>query len=169
MFLTHKFELISEASISEKLHQLLTTSNDIVKKGVHRILQAGIITPVESAWNSAIVSAMKKGCSPRFCINFRRLNAVMKSDKWPMQCFEEMFDNVRGSKVFTELDLFKDTGKSKFWSAISNFKLLNRYSNKNIVRIPCQNCKLNNYLRIPKPSLNFEVIERGVEQVANSK
>ena len=29
------------------------------------------------------------------------------------------------------------------WSVISNFNLVNRYSNKNIVRSLCQNCKLH--------------------------
>ena len=50
-----------------------------------------------------------------------------------------------------------------------NFNLLNRYSNKNILRSPSLTVSFTNYLRIPKSFLTFVVIERGVEQVANSK
>ena len=72
-----------------------------------RTLQAGIITPVESAWTSSIVLATKKNGSPRFCIDFRKSNAVMKSDKWPVPCVKEIVDDLRGSSVFSTLDLFQ--------------------------------------------------------------
>ena len=77
------------------------------------MLQAGIITPIESAWKSLIVLATKKDGSPRFCIEFRKLNAVMKSDKWPVPCVEEIFDDLRGSSVFSTLVLVQGYWKIK--------------------------------------------------------
>ena len=77
---THKFELMSKASISQKLRRLPPPYNKVVKKELDNTLEAGIITPVESAWTSLIVLATKKDGSPRFCIDFRKLNAVTKSD-----------------------------------------------------------------------------------------
>ena len=71
------------------------------------MIQAGIITPVESAWMSPIVLATKKDGSPRFFIDFRKLNAVMRNDKWPVPCVEEIFDDLRGSRIFIKLDLFQ--------------------------------------------------------------
>ena len=68
------------------------------------MIQAGIITPVESAWTFPIVLATKKDGGARFCIDFRKLNAVMKSDKWPVECVEEIFDDLRAS-IFTTLDI----------------------------------------------------------------
>ena len=50
---------------------------------------------------------MKKDGSSRFCVDFRKLNAVMKSDKWPVPCVEEIFDDLPGSSVFSTLDLFR--------------------------------------------------------------
>ena len=104
---THEFEQISEAPISQKLHRLPPTYNEVVRKEVDRMLQAGTITPVESQWTSTIVLATKKDGSPRFCIDFRKLNFVMKSDKWPVPCVEEIFNVLRGSSIFTSLDLFQ--------------------------------------------------------------
>ena len=63
---THRFELISEVPISQKLRRLPTIYNEIAKKEVDRMLQAGIITPVESGWTSPIVLATSKDGSPRF-------------------------------------------------------------------------------------------------------
>ena len=71
------------------------------------MLQAGIITPVESAWTSPIVLATKKDRNPRFCIDFRKLNPVMTNGKWPIPCLEEIFDDLRGSSVFTALEIFQ--------------------------------------------------------------
>ena len=71
------------------------------------MLKAGIITPVESAWTSPIVLATKNDGSSRFCIDLRKLNAVMKSGKWPVPCVEGIFDDLRGSSIFTTLDLFQ--------------------------------------------------------------
>ena len=72
-----------------------------------RMLQEGIITPVEYAWKSPILLTTKKDGSPRFCIDFRKLSAVMKSDKWLVPCVEEVFDDLRGGSIFTSLDLFQ--------------------------------------------------------------
>ena len=104
---THKFESISEEPISQRLRRLPPTYNEIVKKEVYRMLQEGTITPDESAWTSPSVLATKKDDSQRFCIDFRNLNAVMKSDKWPVPFVEEIFDELKGSSIFTTLDLFQ--------------------------------------------------------------
>ena len=105
--LTHEFESILEEPISQTLHLLPPSYNEVVKKEVDRMLEAGIVTPVKSAWTSAIVLTAKKDGSPRFCIDFRKLKAVMKSDKWPFPCVEEIFDDLRGSSLFNTLDLFQ--------------------------------------------------------------
>ena len=103
----HKLESISEASISQKLSRLPPTYNGVVKKEVDIMLEARIITPVESAKTSSIVLETKEDGSPRFCIDFRKLNAVMKGDKWPVPCVEEILDNLRVSRIFTTIDLFQ--------------------------------------------------------------
>ena len=104
---THRLELTSDEPIFQKLRRLPPKFNDIVKKEVDRILTAGIITPVESSWTSPIVLVAKKYRSLRFCTDYRELNAVMKRDRWPLPLINEIFDEVRGSTVFTTLDLFQ--------------------------------------------------------------
>ena len=71
------------------------------------MLKAGIIAPLEFTRTSPIVLAMKKDGSSRFFVDFRKLNAEMESDEWPVPCVEEIFDDLPGSSVFSTLDLFR--------------------------------------------------------------
>ncbi len=92
---------------SRPQRRLSTNFNNIVKKEVDRMLNAGIVTPVESSWTSPIVLATKKDGRPRFCIDYRELNTVMKRDRWPLQLIDEISDEVKGSTFFTTLELFQ--------------------------------------------------------------
>ena len=89
-----KFESISEEPILRKLRRLLQTYNEFVKKEVERMRQAGIITTIESSWTPHILLFTKTDGSLRFCIDFRQLNAVMKSRKWPVPSVEEIFGDL---------------------------------------------------------------------------
>ena len=102
-----KFELKSEEPIFQKLRRAPPSYNEIIRHEVDRMLKAGIITPVESSWTSPVVIVSKKDGKPRFCVDYRKLNAVMKQDRWPMPKVEEIFDEVKGSKIFTAIDLFQ--------------------------------------------------------------
>ncbi len=81
--------------------------NEIVRKEIDRKLLAGIITPVESPWTSPVVIATKKEGSPRFCVENRKLNSVMHADRWPLPQVDELLGDMRGSSVFTTIDLFQ--------------------------------------------------------------
>ena len=70
------------------------------------MLSAGIITPSTSAWSFPVVIATKKDGKPRFCVDYRTLNQVMKPDRWPLPKIEVIFDDFEGANVFSTLDLF---------------------------------------------------------------
>ena len=79
---TQRFELTSEDPVYHKARKMLPFNNDIVRKEIDRKLLAGIITPVESSWTSPVVIATKNDGSPRFCVDYRKLNSVMHADRW---------------------------------------------------------------------------------------
>ena len=103
----HKFELTTDEPIFQKNRRAPPAYNLVIRKEIDRMLEAGIITPVESSWTSPVVIVTKKDGNPRFCIDYRRLNAVMKRDRWPMPRVDEIFDEISGSKIFTTIDLFQ--------------------------------------------------------------
>ena len=102
----HYFELTDYTPIHHRAHRLAPKHNEFVRKELDNLLDAGIIVPASSAWSFPIVIASKKDGSLRFCVDYRSLNRVMKADRWPLPRIEEIFDDLRGSTVFTTLDLF---------------------------------------------------------------
>ena len=41
----------------------------------------------------------------RFCVDYRKLNAVTKKDKYPLPLINEIIDHLDGAKWFTSIDL----------------------------------------------------------------
>ncbi len=105
--LEHKFDLMSYQLIFLRLRRLPPAHNETVRKEVERMLNAGIITPVESQWTSPIVLVTKTAVSISFFFNYCRLNAVMKRDSWPFPRVGDIFEEAQGSRVFTTIDLFQ--------------------------------------------------------------
>ncbi len=104
---THRSELTSENPIYQKARRMSPSQNEIVRKEIDRMLAAGIITPVESSWTSLVVIATKNDGSARFCVDYRKLNAVMHADRWPLSRVDEILDDMGGSSVLTTIDLFQ--------------------------------------------------------------
>ena len=72
---------------------------------VEDMLSQGVITPSSSPWASPIVLVAKKDSSTRFCVDYRRLNAVTKLDVHPLPRIDDSLDLLAGTKYFSSLDL----------------------------------------------------------------
>ena len=47
----------------------------------------------------------KKDGIQRMCVNYRSLNEVTIKNKYPLPKIEDLFDQLRGAKVFSKIDL----------------------------------------------------------------
>jgi hypothetical protein len=47
----------------------------------------------------------KKDGSRRMCIDYRSLNEVTIKNKYPLPRIEDLFDPMRGAKIFSKVDL----------------------------------------------------------------
>ena len=76
-----------------------------VERQVQDLLEKGLIEPGSGAWGSPVVLVRKKDNSWRFCVDYRRLNAVTQQDTYPLPRIDESLDAVAGSRFFSTLDL----------------------------------------------------------------
>ena len=76
-----------------------------VAQMVDDMLDQDIIQPSQSPWSSPIVLTTKKDGSARFCIDYRRVNAVTKPDVYPLPRVDDSLDLLAQSRYFTTLDL----------------------------------------------------------------
>jgi len=69
------------------------------------MLATGVIEPSNSSWASPVCLVNKKDGTFRFCIDYRRVNAVSKKDPYPIPDIQDALDNLRGSRYFATIDL----------------------------------------------------------------
>jgi hypothetical protein len=67
----------------------------------------GVVQPSVSPWASPIVMVPKKDGSTRFCVDYRRLNAITRKDVYPLPRVDDILDTLSldQSKYFITLDL----------------------------------------------------------------
>lgn len=78
-----------------------------MKHELDEMLKLGVIEPSDSEWNNPIVLVPKKDGSIRFCLDFRKLNAVSKFDPYPMPRVDELIERLSKAQYLTTLDLCK--------------------------------------------------------------
>lgn len=79
-------------------------ARQIEQEHVDSMLEKGIIEPAQSAWASPVVLVLKADGSLRFCVDYRKLNAVTVRDTYPLPRMDECIDSLGEAKVFTTLD-----------------------------------------------------------------
>ena len=69
-----------------------------------KLLERGQIEESTSPWSSPVVLVKKKDKTMRFCIDYRRLNAITVKDAFPLPRIEEIFDQLSDAIYFTKFD-----------------------------------------------------------------
>eukprot|EP00798_Chlamydomonas_sp_ICE-L_P031483 gene31483-biopygen6342 len=76
-----------------------------VQQKVKDLLAKGFISPSSSPWGSPILFIAKPDGTWRMAIDYRKLNKVTIPNRYPLPRIDDLFDQVRGAKVFSNLDL----------------------------------------------------------------
>jgi hypothetical protein len=71
-----------------------------LKKQIEELLEKGFIRPSLSSWGAPILFVNKKDDSRRMCVDYRSLNEVTIKNNYLLPQIEDLFDQMRGAKVF---------------------------------------------------------------------
>jgi hypothetical protein len=85
----------------------------VIDEHLDRMLEANVIEPAVSPWASNVVLIRKKNNSLRFCIDFRRLNAMTTKDSYPLPRVEDCLRSVGNAQFLSNLDLDQVIGRPK--------------------------------------------------------
>jgi len=79
-------------------------TRQLEKNEIDKMLGMGVIEPAQTEWASPIVFAPKKDGAMRFCVDYRRLNAMTLRDSYPIPRMDECIDSLGDANIFTTLD-----------------------------------------------------------------
>ena len=76
-----------------------------VEKMIRQMEEQEVIQPSKSLWASLIVLVVKKDKTTRFCVDYRKLNAITKMAVYSLPRIDDSLDLLSGQQFYTTLDL----------------------------------------------------------------
>ncbi|KAL3701254.1 hypothetical protein R1sor_019276 [Riccia sorocarpa] len=102
----HKIEVIPGSTPPCKApYRLALHELEECKAQIEEMLEKGFIQPSVSPYGAPVLFVKKKDESLRMCIDYRALNQQTVKNKYPLPRMDDLFDQLRGAKYFTKLDL----------------------------------------------------------------
>lgn len=75
-----------------------------LKRQLKVLIDSKLIRPSQSPWGSPVLFVKKKNGSKRLVIDYRKVNAITRSDSYPLPRIQDNLDQLGGAKIFTTLD-----------------------------------------------------------------
>ena len=75
------------------------------------MLSHGLVTRAYSQWNSPVIVQPKPDGKVRFCIDFRRVNALTKADTYPLPRVDDSVDRTVAATFIPKVNLVKGIGR----------------------------------------------------------
>ena len=91
--------------ISMTPHRMAPVELQELRVQLRELLDKGFIRPSTSPWGAPILFAKKKDKTLRLCIDYRQLNSVTIKNRYPLSRIDDLFDQLRGARVYSKIDL----------------------------------------------------------------
>ena len=99
-----------QVPIKQRPYRTSPENRKEIDRQVQEMCDLNIAQPSASSWSSPVVLVKKKNGEMRFCVDYRKVNAVTRKDSFPLPLISEVLDSLCGTQYFTTLDL-----KSGYW------------------------------------------------------
>lgn len=102
---SHRIDLVSGTHpIAQAPYREGHKAREVKGHEVQKMLKAGVIESIQSEWASPVFLVPKPDGSICFCVDHRRLNAVIIKGTYPLSRMDECLDSLGDKKVFSALD-----------------------------------------------------------------
>ena len=95
----------STSLISMTPHRMAPVELQELRVQLQELLDKGFIRLSISPWGAPVLFAKKKDKTLRMCIDYRQLNRVMIKNRYPLPRIDDLFDQLRGARVYSKIDL----------------------------------------------------------------
>jgi hypothetical protein len=93
------------APISKQPNRMSVEELQVLKKQLSELQEVGYICPSSSPWGALVLFVQKKDGLQQMCVDYRSLNDVTIKNKYPLPRIDDLFDQMRGARVFSKIDL----------------------------------------------------------------
>jgi hypothetical protein len=93
------------APIAKGPYRMSVGELEELKKQLKELLDKQFIHPSSSPWGAPVIFVEKKDGTQRMCVDYRALNEVTIKNKYPLPRIEDLFDQLKGARVFSKIDL----------------------------------------------------------------
>ena len=101
----HAIETGNAAPIKQHPRRVPLAHAEAEKQAIEDLKAKGVIRESTSPWASPIVLVAKKDGGVRPCVDYRRVNQLVKPDGFPLPRIQDCLDAVAGSSLFSTMDL----------------------------------------------------------------
>jgi hypothetical protein len=101
----HTINVQGNTPIKQRAYRVAHAEKAQICGEIAEMLKHKIIRKSNSPWASPVVIVPKPDGSRRFCVDYRKLNAITKKDVYPLPRIDDTLDSLRLKKYFTSLDL----------------------------------------------------------------
>jgi len=116
-FYDHKIELIDEETFfRSRLYQMFNHKLQKIKKYLINHLNKEFIFFSFASYILLILFIKKKDESLRFCVDYRKLNALIKRNRYSLSLIDETFTHIQESKYLTWLNIIVAFNKLRMHS-----------------------------------------------------
>lgn len=94
------------APISSPPYRASPQGRQIIEETIAELIEDGVIEESDSPWASPAILVRQKG-KDRFCIDYRKINAVLTADQYPIPRIDDILGQFSGKTYFTTFDANK--------------------------------------------------------------
>jgi hypothetical protein len=102
----HKIELTEAHTLSySPLWKQSQEELEATRQYLLKHLDTGFLSPSNAPFASPVLFTRKPDGSLRFCVDYRKLNAITKKDRYPLPLIDETLERLSKARIFTKIDI----------------------------------------------------------------